>query len=193
MKPTNSKILQEAEKIFAQKGFLKTSIQEIARACNLGVGTLYHHFPNKEEILFAILERNLKKHFEESNNHISGVTNPISQLEKYIWFQFFFVQKYPNYAKLVLLEFRHHAGLKETPAYQHLKGIVNQLIPILQEGQKQGLFDHDMDTLTFRNMIWGTLEAFTRNWLVFKRPESITDFAPVVTKRILKAIGSPLR
>lgn len=188
MNATNQKILQEAERIFSQKGFLQTSIHEIAQACRLGVASLYHYYANKEDILFAILERNLKKQLEELNEHLSGITNPISRLEKYIWFQFYFCQKSPGHSILVLLELRHRSGLEKIPAYQYMKEMVNQLVPILREGQKQGLFDKKIDTITFRNMIWGTLEAFTRNWLIFKRPESIVDFAPIVTERIMQGI-----
>lgn len=187
---TNLKILKEAERIFAQKGFLKTSIHEIAKASELGVASLYHYYSNKEEILFAVLEKNLRKQLEELNEHLAGITHPISRLEKYIWFQFHYCQKFPDQSKLVLFELRHRQGVEGVPAYQYMKEIVNQLVPILREGQKQGLFEKEIDSLTFRNIIWGTLDAFTRNWLIFKRPEGITEYAPVVIKRILAAISN---
>ena len=190
MNDTNLKILREAERVFAEKGFLKTSIHEIAKASKLGVASLYHYYSNKEEILFAVLERNLKKHMEDLNEQLSGITNPISKLEKYIWFQFYYCQKFPDQSKLVLFELRHRQGIEETPTYQYMKKIVNQLVPILREGQKQGLFEKDIDSITFRNIIWGTLDAFTRNWLIFKKPESIIEFAPVVIKRIMAAISN---
>ncbi len=191
MNNTNLKILKEAERVFAQKGFLKTSVHEIAKASKLGVASLYHYYPNKEEILFAILEENLKKQLEDLNEHLSGITNPISKLEKYIWFQFYYSQKFPDHSKLVLFELRHRQGIEGISAYRYMKEIVNQLVPILREGQKQSLFEKEIDSLTFRNIVWGTLDAFTRNWLIFKRPESIVEFAPVVINRIKAAICSP--
>jgi len=191
MNPTNLLILREAEKLFVEKGVIKTSIHEIARSCKLVVGSLYHYYPNKEEILFAILEKKLRENLSQLNEHLAGISDPVSKLEKYIWFQFYYCEKDPGYSKLVLLELRHHKNLDQIPPYQYMKEVVNILVPILREGQKQGIFEEDTDTVTFRNMVWGTLEAFTRNWLIFGWPERITDYAPVVTRKLLISIITP--
>ena len=191
MNSTNLLILREAEKLFTEKGVVKTSIHEIARSCNLVVASFYHYYPNKEDILFAILEEKLRENLKQLNEHLAGISDPVSKLEKYIWFQFYYCEKDPGYSKLILLELRHYKGLAQIPPYQYMKEIVNTLIPILQEGQRQGLFEKDIDALTFRNMIWGTLEAFTRNWLIFGRPEKITDYAPIVTRRLLLTLMNP--
>ncbi len=191
MNQTRGLILREAEKLFVEKGVVKTSIHEIAKACNLVVGSLYHYYSNKEEILFDILVEKLQTNLEQLTQHLSGISDPISKLEKYIWFQFYYSEKDPGYSKLVLLELRHYKGLSKIAPYKYMRDLVNHLVTILREGQEQGLFDKDVDPITFRNMIWGTLEAFTRNWLIFDRPKKITDFAPEVTRRILIAVASP--
>jgi AcrR family transcriptional regulator len=191
MNSTNILILQEAEKLFVEKGVVKTSIYEIAKACNLVVASLYHYYPNKEEIFFAILVQKLQENARQLGEQLAGISDPVSKLEKYIWFQFYFCEKDPGYSKLILLELRHHKNLDQIPPYRYMKELVNLLVPILQDGQQQGIFQKDIDTITFRNMIWGTLEAFTRNWLIFGRPEKITEYAPVVTRRLLLSILSP--
>ncbi|MFQ3621017.1 MAG: TetR/AcrR family transcriptional regulator [Spirochaetales bacterium] len=52
-------ILETAEKIFAQKGFTETPMDEIARQTELSKGTLYLYFKSKEELAFAIFHKNL--------------------------------------------------------------------------------------------------------------------------------------
>ncbi|RMD47912.1 MAG: TetR/AcrR family transcriptional regulator, partial [Ignavibacteria bacterium] len=49
-------ILSAALKLFANKGYEKTTLDEIASAAEFGKGTLYNYFSNKEEIFVAILE-----------------------------------------------------------------------------------------------------------------------------------------
>lgn len=49
------RILQVAETLFLQKGFLKTSMREIAETANIGVGNIYHYFPGKNEIFRTIV------------------------------------------------------------------------------------------------------------------------------------------
>src|SRR5580658_5705157 len=44
-------IMAVAVDLFAQNGFVGTNIQDICAATGLSVGTLYHHFGSKEELL----------------------------------------------------------------------------------------------------------------------------------------------
>lgn len=58
-KSTNNKyedILKAARKLFAEKGFDKTSVREIVKEANTSMGNLYFYFPNKLEILKVICQ-----------------------------------------------------------------------------------------------------------------------------------------
>jgi TetR/AcrR family fatty acid metabolism transcriptional regulator len=52
-------ILQVAEEVFAANGFFDTSMDEIAARVGIGKGTIYLHFPGKEELLKAIFTRDM--------------------------------------------------------------------------------------------------------------------------------------
>ncbi|WP_459480118.1 TetR/AcrR family transcriptional regulator [Clostridium saccharoperbutylacetonicum] len=54
---TRSKILDTALELFCQKGYYKTTTNEIATCANISIGNLYFYFPNKETIFFEILDR----------------------------------------------------------------------------------------------------------------------------------------
>lgn len=49
-------ILEAAEKLFAEKGFDRTTIDDIAEACKVAPGLIYHYFDSKTEILKVLLE-----------------------------------------------------------------------------------------------------------------------------------------
>lgn len=49
-------IIKSGMKLFAQKGFSSTSIQEIATESNISKGAFYLHFKSKDDLLLAILE-----------------------------------------------------------------------------------------------------------------------------------------
>ena len=51
---TKTRILQEAARIFAEKGYEGASMQDLAQALGLSKAALYHHFRSKEEILYQI-------------------------------------------------------------------------------------------------------------------------------------------
>jgi AcrR family transcriptional regulator len=50
-------ILKTSARIFAEKGFHRTSVRDIARATNMSLAGLYYYFTTKEELLYLIQER----------------------------------------------------------------------------------------------------------------------------------------
>lgn len=50
-------ILKTAARIFAEKGFHRTSIRDIARATRMSLAGLYYYFRTKEELLYLIQEQ----------------------------------------------------------------------------------------------------------------------------------------
>jgi len=55
-KETRKKIIRAAVKLFARQGYHKTTISDLAQGINLTSGAIFHHFPNKESVLEAVVE-----------------------------------------------------------------------------------------------------------------------------------------
>lgn len=55
-------IISAAIKLFAEKGYEHTTLDEIAEASEFGKGTIYNYFQNKEEIYLAIVEEIMESH-----------------------------------------------------------------------------------------------------------------------------------
>ncbi|WP_312495189.1 TetR/AcrR family transcriptional regulator [Anaerosporobacter sp.] len=54
---TQERIVEASIKLFIEKGYEQTTIQDILDALNLSKGGLYHHFKSKEEILEAVKQK----------------------------------------------------------------------------------------------------------------------------------------
>ncbi|RKI71170.1 TetR/AcrR family transcriptional regulator [bacterium 1xD42-67] len=54
---TITRILDTASALFFQKGYDKTTLQDIIDATKLSKGAIYHHFASKEAILIAVVDR----------------------------------------------------------------------------------------------------------------------------------------
>lgn len=50
-------ILDTASTLFLQKGYNKTTLQDIIDATKLSKGAIYHHFASKEAIIIAVVDR----------------------------------------------------------------------------------------------------------------------------------------
>ncbi|MGV9666551.1 TetR/AcrR family transcriptional regulator [Nocardia niigatensis] len=57
---TTAAILTAAEQLFTENGFHTVSMDAIAAAAGIAVGSIYHHFGNKERLYLALVERALE-------------------------------------------------------------------------------------------------------------------------------------
>lgn len=77
---TRDRLLDEAMRLFAERGYDATSAAEIERSAGLtpGAGGLFHHFRNKEAVLVAGIERQLAR--LEAVRHLRGALPPLGDL-----------------------------------------------------------------------------------------------------------------
>lgn len=84
-------ILDVAEKLFYSKSFDSVSMEEIAKEMELGKGTLYLYFKNKDSLFFAITLRKMREAHEIALEYteleVSGREKSILIGER--WFKFF--------------------------------------------------------------------------------------------------------
>jgi TetR/AcrR family transcriptional regulator len=56
---TAEQILDAAESCFARRGYAGTSLRDVADIVGIRIPSLYNHFPNKESLYAAVLERGM--------------------------------------------------------------------------------------------------------------------------------------
>jgi AcrR family transcriptional regulator len=54
---TRERILEVALELFSEAGYDKTSLREVAERVGVTKAALYYHFPSKESVLMALIER----------------------------------------------------------------------------------------------------------------------------------------
>ena len=66
---TKERILETALTLFAQNGYLGTSMNDIAGQLGITKGALYKHYASKQEILNSIVERMNKMDYERAEEY----------------------------------------------------------------------------------------------------------------------------
>lgn len=70
-------IITISAKLFAEKGYDKTSMQDIVNAVGMSKGGIFHHFSSKEDIFNAVMERQFEQILETINqwfDEMNGLT-----------------------------------------------------------------------------------------------------------------------
>jgi AcrR family transcriptional regulator len=61
---TRALLLDAAEEVFAAKGFMAASVDDIAHAAGYTKGAIYKHFATKEDLFLAVSDRYWRRYFD---------------------------------------------------------------------------------------------------------------------------------
>jgi TetR/AcrR family transcriptional regulator, fatty acid metabolism regulator protein len=74
-------ILQAAQEAFLTQGYHETSLEEIAAQVGVSKGTIYQHFPTKEELLVALWMRTMQRFQQDLAEAIASASTARARLE----------------------------------------------------------------------------------------------------------------
>jgi len=140
-KGTIEKILSVSGKLFVEKGFEKTSTQDIVNVSGISKGTIFHHFRSKEDILAAVM----RGHFDKAERRIRGwlaEMEGLSAREKIIaLFDMAFDDDGANAFTLFAIELHSpHMILA------NMQDCVNRTAPIIAKLIRDGMDDGSIET-----------------------------------------------
>lgn len=81
---TKERILETALELFAQNGYLGTSMNDIAGRLGFTKAALYKHYTSKQEILDRIVERMNEMDYERAESYEMPETEPDGFAEAYL-------------------------------------------------------------------------------------------------------------
>lgn len=65
---TRERILAAAGRLFRRQGFAQSTMEEVAAAADVGVGTLYNYFGSKERLLLGVFEQATEQVLEQGQS-----------------------------------------------------------------------------------------------------------------------------
>ncbi len=81
---SRQEILRTAARLFQQRGYDATSMNDVAAALKLSKGGLYHHFQSKDAILFNLMNHAMDITQERVIDQVKGIAAPDERLRTLI-------------------------------------------------------------------------------------------------------------
>ena len=152
-------ILAIAADIFAQKGFVATTVREIADAAGILSGSLYHHFDSKDTMIDEIISGFINEMVTNYTRVVAEFDDPLETLKELVRTAFAAIQ--PHRAALTVAQNESHY-LQQFPRFAYLGDGYAKVealwTSVLQRGIDTGVFKADIDTklayLFMRDAIW---------------------------------------
>jgi AcrR family transcriptional regulator len=149
--------LNAAEKLFSDRGYYQTSMEDIAQAAEYATGTIYRYFPSKEELYNSILARKGKIFSGIVDEYMQDCDGPVEQLKAIIKSKAHFFFAHSDFVKIYLSQISGSSNTitpPETMKVFHEK-YMSRIAGILNDGMKEGVFitmDVDLLLLSFTGM-----------------------------------------
>ncbi len=99
-------IIQAAASVFRRKGYHGAKMADIAAEVNLTAGSLYHHFPSKQDLLIAVLDTGLDRITRDVQAIVGDTNEPTAKLRRIIRAHIHSVITNANIAAAVIFEGR---------------------------------------------------------------------------------------
>jgi TetR/AcrR family transcriptional regulator, cholesterol catabolism regulator len=74
------RVVEEAARVFARRGYDATSVQELAHALGIAAGGLYHYFGSKEQLLIRICDQLMEPLLAQARALVAAGGEPSAQL-----------------------------------------------------------------------------------------------------------------
>ena len=139
---SQSRIVEKAIRLFSKHGFNYTSFQQIADACKIGQSTVLYHFPNKESLVEAVIQKIVIHNHALVSAAIDESDSYLTRLEKHFEHNFSWALKYREEAEVVILLYYLACSTKRFSAIygKILAKARERICGYLEDGRRAGEF-----------------------------------------------------
>ena len=185
-------ILNAAEGLLVEKGYSAMSVDEIASHVGISKGTVYLHFPSKEDLLLALIVRE----FTTYSNHIDAIfASPQMPLEK---LAAIIALSYGNMGSTHITlfatiaqnpELRALLMQKKEAANGHREKMSQQISEIIDEGKACGQITTALPTSVIIGLFFSLLTPHAFAHLVEQDTIPFADLQAYVTQFFFKGVA----
>ncbi|SEE25920.1 TetR/AcrR family transcriptional regulator [Bradyrhizobium erythrophlei] len=183
-------ILTTACGLFARQGYMRASIADLADACKLSRGALYHYFDSKEAILFAILDAHIREMIADVEAAMAGKAATLEQFRAAIQ-AIVALNARSSDEQRVILNDLSFLGETEQDAIKALeRQLVDTVSDLLVELDKEGKIVRRTKKI-YSMMLFGILN-FSHTWYDPKGGVDPGEFADMVVDLFLYGFTMPV-
>jgi AcrR family transcriptional regulator len=177
-KARRMEILEQAEKIFAIKGFYNVTMAEIANASGFSIGSLYQYFEGKENLYSNILSEKLDLMHKQIREKVKAATGVAEKIEMIILAYFQFVENNTDFCRLFVRAENAAPSEVMTSLQQKIIDGYSQHLAFIEKELKNGINNGFLRPFPSRDMagaLFGLIRSTSINWMLFPTKTSLSS------------------
>ena len=152
MDDKKERIIIIAEQLFMQYGFLKTTMEDIAKKVHMGKSSVYYYFKSKDDVFSAVIRKDTRIFQQKLDDAVESANTPEDKIRAYVITRMTHLQDLSKFYTTLTDEYLDHYLFVEEVRkdfYEYESTVIKNL---LEDGIKQNFFDVD-DVVTISRMI----------------------------------------
>ena len=177
------KLLSAAARLFREKGFERTTVRDIAREVGIQSGSIFHHFPTKADILYAVMVEVIRFNTDRLRAALERAGDPVEKLRALVLGELNSIVGDTGEAMSVLVyEWRCLEPDRQREALA-LRAVYEELwLDTLKTLREQGYFSDD--PFIVRRLITG-MTSWTNTWFDPDGSLSLEALAELIVHRVV--------
>ncbi len=153
-------ILKASRRLFREKGYEATMIEDVADKAEISKATLYNYFPNKESLLAGTMIDEIEafKHYTAEN--IDGGADADTKIRQALKFLILDSVPFIDVSRRILFL----SASSQSPLCGQISEVVNALKLMIEEGKQQGIYKQDIQTDDIVHIIMGVYMNAQFQW-----------------------------
>jgi AcrR family transcriptional regulator len=176
---TKERILDAALEVFSEKGFHLATVDEIAERADLGKGTLYRYFANKETLFNELVRLRLEELEKSAMAALDDRDDVLTMIAKYLRVYFEFFDSNQQLYRLIAQERLDFSELVQDLYFKKVMRRIHTLKKKIYEASQQGVLK-DVDFQTVFYGVMGFVHGVIQKWLARDCSYSLVDELPGV-------------
>jgi AcrR family transcriptional regulator len=184
-------ILDEAEIIFAAKGFHAATMAEIAQGSGFAIGTLYQFFQGKEDLYVSMVIEKLQRMYQEIRDAVQAREDTLQRIQALVNAYFHFVENNAGFCTFFVRS--DGATLPDVSNALREQMIDAYLVQIkfiegvIEKGIEEGIFQPDK-ARDYAYALSGIIRGIIYDWLVGAHQGSLAGKTELVTDIFLNGV-----
>ena len=171
---TRRRVLDAAELLFSRGGYEPTTMSDVAQRAGVGVGTLYHHFPDKRALLLALIDDWGDREIERARGGL-GVEwllseSPRTGFAEHLRASYERLRREGSFY-LVLLELAERDGEVRARLDRITQIGIERMRDLFALGQQRGIVRAELDPLAAAFLLRRSIEVAAREVFVHRMTE----------------------
>ena len=167
------RILRAAVRVFAEKGYYRARVSDVAREAGVADGTIYIYFASKEELLRGLFEENMTRIISELRGVVEAAEGVEEKLRGMFRTYAALVEDDPELAEVLTVELRESGKFMDEFAAPLFGELLRILVDIVEHGQQQGELRPDFSSRTIARALFGAVDELALAWVMSKRKWSL--------------------